>query len=83
MEANVLDHEPAEALFVPDNDPLKFYRPISRYALKALNEGGHLYLEINPVYATELRSEMIADGWDDVEILTDMQGRRRFIVAEP
>lgn len=48
MDCNVLDHEPVTALFVPDNDPLKFYKPISRYALKALKKDGALYLEINP-----------------------------------
>lgn len=81
MDANVLDHEPAEALFVPDNDPLKFYLPISRYSLTALNPGGHLYFEINPLYASALKNAMFADGWDNVDVITDMQGQKRFIIA--
>lgn len=54
MEANVLEHEPHEALFVPDDDPLLFYRAIARYALTALASGGWLYFEINPLYADAL-----------------------------
>ena len=54
MEANVLEHEPHEALFVPDDDPLLFYRAIARYALTALAPGGWLYFEINPLYADAL-----------------------------
>jgi len=55
MHQNVLDHEPAEALFVPDDDPLLFYRAIGRYAVRALKPGGALLLEINPLYANELQ----------------------------
>ena len=47
MEPNVLEYEPAEALFVPDNDPMLFYRAIAAYASRALKNGGRLYLEIN------------------------------------
>lgn len=55
MHKNVLDHEPAEALFVPDDDPLLFYRVIGSYAVRALKPGGALLLEINPLYASELQ----------------------------
>lgn len=81
MDANVLDHEPAEALFVPDDDPLKFYLPINKYSLTALNPGGHLYFEINPLYASVLKDTMLGDGWEYVDVITDMQGYKRFIVA--
>ena len=50
MEANVLDYEPEIALFVPDDDPLKFYVPIMNYAQSALHAGGELWLETNPLY---------------------------------
>ncbi len=83
MEANVLDHEPSIALFVPDNDPLKFYLPTTQYALTALKPGGHLYLEINPDYAAMLKKEMISQGWNEVDIQRDMQGHERFIIAQP
>lgn len=81
MEPNVLDHEPSSALFVPDSDPLKFYIPISLYALDALDKSGKLYLEINPLYAAMLSETMKSHGWSDVEIIRDMQGKQRFIVA--
>ena len=45
MGANVLMHEPHTALFVPDDDPVKFYRAIARYARASLNPGGSLWLE--------------------------------------
>ena len=50
MEKNVLEHEPSIALFVPDEDPLKFYRAIAEYASSALKSEGALYFEINPIY---------------------------------
>ena len=50
MEKNVLEHEPGIALFVPDEEPLKFYRAIAEYASSALKSGGALYFEINPIY---------------------------------
>ncbi|MCH4148610.1 MAG: peptide chain release factor N(5)-glutamine methyltransferase [Prevotella sp.] len=55
MAKNVLDYEPEIALFVPDDDPLRFYRSIALYAQKALKPMGRLYFEINPLYAEELK----------------------------
>ncbi len=60
MEKNVLEHEPSIALFVPDEDPLKFYRAIAEYASLALKPGGALYFEINPIYEKETR-EMLEE----------------------
>ena len=81
MHANVLDYEPWEALFVPDDDPLLFYRAIGRYAVRALKPGGVLLLEINPIYAIELQ-ELLSDlGFAEVEIQEDDSGRKRFAVA--
>lgn len=81
MDWNVLEHEPALALFVPDADPLRFYVAIARYALVALKEQGGLYFEINPLYASELAGQMKAMGWSDVSILPDMQKKNRFLIA--
>lgn len=81
MDRNVLEHEPALALFVPDADPLRFYVAIARYALVALKEQGGLYFEINPLYASELAGQMKAMGWSDVSILPDMQKKNRFLIA--
>lgn len=81
MDRNVLDHEPALALFVPDNDALRFYKAIARYALDALSDRGRLYFELNPLTADELKYWMKAEGWSDVELLPDMHGKTRFMLA--
>lgn len=79
MDANVVAHEPPIALFVPDTDPLKFYRPISAYAMAGLKPGGTLWLEINPLCADSLAEMLRADGWESVDTLRDSFGSNRFI----
>ena len=66
MEKNVLEHEPSLALFVPDEDPLKFYRAIAEYASSALKSGGALYFEINPIYEKETREMLIKLFFKDI-----------------
>ena len=78
MERNVLEHEPHEALFVPDDDALLFYRAIARYGCKALRPGGALFFEINPLYADELAALFRDMGYSDVEERADQFGKRRF-----
>lgn len=82
MEANVRDYEPAEALFVPDSDPLKFYRAIAPEALEGLKPGGRLYFEINPRHADELKALLAHDGFTNVELWRDAQGAYRYIKAQ-
>lgn len=79
MDDNVLLHEPAMALFVPDSDPLMFYRAVAVYASHALRPGGKLYFEINPLYAADM-CRLLA-GFDDVTVVLDNQGRKRFATA--
>lgn len=81
MEAHVLDYEPGLALFVPDDDPLRFYRAVMEYASGALAPGGALYFEINPLYAIELKrlSRELLPGME-VDILRDLYGRERFMI---
>lgn len=81
MEPNVLDYEPHIALFVPDDDPLKFYHRISEYAQSALFLTGKLYFEINPLFADDLVSYLHKNGWHDVELVRDMYGKNRFVKA--
>ena len=81
MERNVLDFEPELALFVPDEDPLLFYVAIARYAAQALNSGGELYFEINPLYAREMVSMLETEGFSDIETRCDMFGKERFTKA--
>ena len=79
MHQNVLDHEPHTALFVPDNDPLLFYRAISRLALKRLRHGGRLLFEINRAYGKELTALLSDLGYADVRLIDDEFSNPRFI----
>lgn len=79
MDANVLDHEPHLALFVPDNDPLLFYRHIALFAKKQLNPDGKLYFEIHRDYGTECVELLISLGFSDVELRKDISGNNRMI----
>ena len=81
MAANVLDFEPATALFVPDDDPLRLYRPITTYAAQTLRPGGALYFELNPVYADDIASTARDCGFACVDIISDCYGKRRMMRA--
>lgn len=81
MDANVIDHEPSIALFVPDDDPLKFYKRISDLSMASLNDNGKLYYEINPFYATDLTEMMSHQGWTDIQLFKDIHGKNRFLRA--
>jgi release factor glutamine methyltransferase len=81
MAPHVLGHEPELALFVPDDDPLRFYRAIATYAREALDIGGMLYFEINPIYATELRQLLGGLGFEAVRLIDDAFGKQRFAQA--
>ena len=81
MEANVLEHEPHTALFVPDDDPLLFYRAIAKYGQSALKAGGWLYFEINPLYAEPLCQMLCAMRFCRIEIKEDQYGKQRMIKA--
>lgn len=79
MDDNVLLHEPHTALFVPDDDPLHFYRAIARYALRSLSNGGSLLFECNTRYA-EATGEMMREmGFEDVTVNDDCFGLPRFV----
>lgn len=81
MHANVLAHEPSLALFVPDGDPLLFYRAIARYASHALTSGGALLFEINPLYADDMPTMLAEEGFRDAETCQDAFGKTRFVKA--
>ena len=82
MEKNVLEHEPSIALFVPDEDPLKFYRAIAEYASSALKSEGALYFEINPIYEKETREMLEGLGFKDIETKEDAFGKKRMMKAK-
>ena len=82
MERNVLDYEPHTALFVPDDDPLLFYRTIGQKALTMLAPGGILCFEINPLYCDQLIELLRSQGYGEVEAVSDSFGKRRFVKAK-
>ena len=79
MQKNVTDHEPEQALFVSDENPLKFYSAIARFASKNLNPGGSLFLEINQYMSQETVRLLQDSGFSNVELRKDMFGNDRMI----
>lgn len=81
MDRNVLDYEPASALFVPDENPLVFYSRIFEIAGSALSHGGKIYLEINPRHASDLAALASREGFLDVSLIKDISQKDRFLTA--
>ena len=81
MDANVLDWEPSLALFVPDDDPLLFYRTIAVLAKEMLTENGLLYYEINQAYGPDTVQMLKSLGYSSVELKKDIWGNNRMIKA--
>lgn len=81
MRKNVLDFEPSTALFVPDNDPLLFYRSIARTAKKILNRGGKLYFEIYELLSVEMIDMLRHEGYSDIQLREDFRAKPRMICA--
>lgn len=76
MRPNVLDYEPHTALFVPDEDPLKFYRRIA-----SLHLGSLLFFEINEAYPTEIATMLSGLNYSDIQLSKDVYGKARIIQA--
>lgn len=81
MRANVTEHEPETALFVPDDDPLLFYRAIAQRSQHLLNEEGKLYFEIYEALATEMIAMLKSEGYENVILREDFRGKPRMICA--
>jgi release factor glutamine methyltransferase len=79
--SNVLDHEPHLALFVPDNDPLLFYREIALFAQQYLTPAGKLYFEINRKAGNHTLKLLTGMGYRDVELRKDISGNDRMVRA--
>lgn len=82
MHANVLRHEPHLALFVPDTDPLLFYRAIARYAMRSLRKGGWLLFECNTLYAHDTAQMTLDMGFATSIVEDDCFGKPRFVKAQ-
>ena len=81
MRENVLNHEPHLALFVPDNDPLKFYRAIAQLSGRILSPGGALMFEINERFGAETVQMMQQIGYTNCQVLQDLFGKDRMVVG--
>ena len=80
MNKNVLDHEPHLALFVPDDDPLLFYKKIADFATTHLEQNGLIFLEINEALGKDVMKLFESKGYK-VELRKDMQGKERMVKA--
>jgi release factor glutamine methyltransferase len=79
MNANVIEYEPAKALFVPDNDPLKFYNCIAVFSNEALADNGALFFEINEAFASEVTKLLEKNNFHKIELVKDINGKDRFV----
>lgn len=82
MEPNVLDWEPELALFVPDSDPLRFYRRIASLGRDLLNLHGSLYFEINRAYGKEMIRMLHEQGYEEIRLIKDLSGNDRIVTAK-
>ena len=82
MEPNVLNWEPSGALFVPDSDPLRFYRRIGELGRSMLTVGGRLYFEINRAFGEAVASMLRKQDYTNVRIRKDISGNDRYVIAE-
>ena len=82
MQKNVLDYEPFTALFVPDDDALKFYKKISEFASTHLNKFGKLFFEINENFGKETAQVLENYGFKNVKIIKDCFGKNRFVKGD-
>ena len=81
MQVNVKEFEPAEALFVPDEEPQKFYKSIVRIAEKIVKPNGKIFFECNDLYIKETANLLEMSGFKDIEIVKDFSDADRFLTA--
>ena len=79
INRNIADFEPENALFVPDEDPLIFYRNIAHFGMDHLNNNGHLYFEIHENSSDEVSTLIEKYGYRDIVIRRDINGKNRMI----
>ncbi len=81
MHKNVLDYEPSLALFVADQEPLKYYERITEIAQQFLNPNGFLYFEINESFAAQTQALLASHAFEYIQIFQDFKGKNRFVSA--
>ncbi len=81
MPVQVIDHEPGMALFVPEDDPLLYYRTIAHLAKRSLSPGGYLFFEANEFRAQDVALVLQGSGLTGIEVRQDLQGKSRMVAA--
>lgn len=81
MDDNVLYHEPHLALFVPDDDPLRFYRAIAEFGCEHIEDDGWLFFEVNRAYARQVETLLLQKGYKETQIVKDQYDNDRFVCA--
>jgi release factor glutamine methyltransferase len=81
MASNVIGFEPHIALFVPEDEPLLFFKAIISQAKVVLNSGGIILFEVNPLFAHEVAGELRENGFQDVDVLKDLSGKYRVVLG--
>jgi release factor glutamine methyltransferase len=81
MKRNVVEFEPSTALFVPDNDPLIFYKAISEFGREKLKKGGSIYTEVHEKLGESVRNLFLSKGYQTISLKQDLQGKDRMMKA--
>ncbi|GHS91170.1 release factor glutamine methyltransferase [Bacteroidia bacterium] len=82
MARNVLDHEPHNALFVPDQDPLLFYKYIAGFGKKYLKENGEIYVETSALHGSDTEKMFLSERYSSVELIKDISGKDRIVMGK-
>jgi release factor glutamine methyltransferase len=82
MAINVVAHEPHTALFVPDDEPLIFYKALADFGKHRLHSGGHMYMEIHEDYGLFVTQLFKKEGYTNIDLKQDMQGKDRMVKVQ-
>jgi release factor glutamine methyltransferase len=82
LHTNVRDHEPGLALFVPDDDPLVFYKALATFGKEHLATNGHIYCELDTAHATQTMELFVSEGYTDTQLRKDLNGNDRMLHAK-
>jgi release factor glutamine methyltransferase len=83
MRKNVADHEPPAALFVPDDDPLLFYKTIADFGKEKLNPDGRIYVETHEDFGEQVKHLFYLKGYRSIQLKKDLQGKTRMAKIIP
>jgi|WetSurMetagenome_2_1015567.scaffolds.fasta_scaffold31300_3 release factor glutamine methyltransferase len=82
MRANVLEHEPGLALFVPDDNPLLYYKKLAEISREILTQEGKIYIEINEALGEQTKALLSAEDFKNIRLIRDIRGKDRIVTAQ-